>query len=120
MSRRNILKKFQVLSDADSTVLSASSPTDVSGLDNITYLIEIGASVDGELFVEHCEDDKISNLSEFKELNFGEQIILNAANDLEYTIQVKNAGFKHMRLLFADNGGAGNINAWISGNTVGA
>lgn len=120
MSRRRILNKFQVLEGMDSSMSPVSEPTDVSGLDNITYLVEIDPSVDGEMLVEHCEDEKLSDSSVFKELNFGEQVILNSANDLDYTLQIKNAGFRHMRLSFVDNGGSGNINAWISGNTVGA
>lgn len=118
--RRKILNKHQVYSSADSSTNPSSLHTDISGIDNILYVVDIDSSVDGSLVVEQCGDDKIIPSSEFKSLNFGENIVLNSANDTEYTLSIKNQGFKWMRLSFNNNGGSGNINAWISGNSVGA
>lgn len=118
--RRNNLRNFQVLTDGDSTSSLVSTPTDISGFDNITYQIKIDPTVDGELFVEFCNDANVNGSSVFDPLNFSQNLILNSAIDTEYMLKIQNHGFKWMRLSFTDNAGSGVINAWISGNTVGA
>ena len=116
MSRRNIIRKYQVLTDADSTSDPVSIVTDVSGVDFITYQLEIGASVDTELEVQFCNDDS----QDFKPLNFGQSVLLIGSVDQDHMAHIENKGFKFLRLSIADNGGSGNINAWVSGNGRGA
>jgi len=120
MSRRNIIQKYQVYTDSDSTLNESSKQSDISGVDNVTYSALIDSSVNGELKVTVCNDKEITTDSEFKPLDFGEQTIISSANGLDYIFKISNHGFKWMRLEFTNNGGAGLINAWISGNTVGA
>ena len=119
MGRRSILRAFNALKLADSTTNPISEITDVSGLDNITYLVKVDPSVVGEMFVEFSLEEKLDP-GTFDVLSFGEQLIVNGPSETVYSIKVENHGFKWLRLRFADNAGAGQIVAYVSGNTVGA
>ena len=119
-SRRNNLRQFQVYTNANSTTSPVTTATDVSGLDNITYLVTVGSLVNGELKVEFSNAKDLQSAITFYALDFGEQLILDGPTELLYTIKIDNHGFKFMRLTFTNGSGSGNINAWVSGNTVGA
>lgn len=118
--RRNELRQFQLWNDVDSTTNPSSIETDVSGIDNVTYLAQIDPAVVGQFLVRFCNDQFIKPDSIFRELNFGEPLAVNGTNDVNYTMKIENHGFKWMRLYFQNSAGSGNIDAWISGNTVGA
>jgi hypothetical protein len=115
---RKIIKPFQVYSSADSTTNPTSIITDVSGIDKIKYLITVAATVVGTLEVEFSEEE--NNPTTFYPLNFGTTLSINGASEMNYAALIDNYGFKWMRLSFTNNAGTGNINAWISGNSVGA
>lgn len=119
MGRRNILRPFKCFESVDSTTNPTSKITDISGLDNITHLIKIGPAVIGEIFVEFSIEDS-QNPQVFDSLSFGEQLLLSGSAETVYTTKIQNHGFKWMRLRFQNNGGTGVINAFISGNSVGA
>lgn len=118
MGRRNILKAYPVFSNIDITSPPVGPVTDVSGIDNITYMIRCDAGVVAEMGVYvSSDDDPINN---FIALDFGEQILINGSTETEYTIKIQNHGFKYINLDFISNSGTGNLTAHISGNTVGA
>lgn len=119
MGRRNILRPHQILTDADSTLDPISKNTDISGLDNITHLIKVDASVIGEIFVEFSLEES-QDPQVFDPLSFGEPLALNGSVETVYSTKIQNHGFKWMRLRFENNSGTGLLNAYISGNTVGA
>lgn len=118
MGRRNILKPFQVFTDADSATSPSGTSTDVSGLDNITYLIQAQNTVDCEMAVYVYRTDNKSDTP--VPLDFGEQILIDGAVETDYTLKIENHGYKWMVLEFEANTGTGNVNAWVSGNSVGA
>lgn len=118
MSRRNILRPHTVFDESDSTSNPESKATDVSGLDNVTYLFAVDASVIGEMFIEFSLDD--SNPQNWHQLNFGESLVINGSTDTSYLAHIKNHGFKFLRSRFENDAGSGPITGIISGNTVGA
>lgn len=119
MSRRSLIKKFQVFSDADTTSAQSSEATDVSGVDFIFYEVAIGASVNATLSV-YYSNDNVFSASAAKALNFGTTTSLVGSTDTSYIVQIENPGIKWLQLRTANNGGSGNINAWISGTVRGA
>jgi hypothetical protein len=120
MGRRTVLEKFLLINGEDSASTVTSQSTEVSGLDNITYQIVIDSDVESTCEPEFCNDRVLSPDSEFKPLDFGNPLTLSGATDTDYTITIQNQGFKHLRLNISNNGGTGNINAWVTGNCVGA
>lgn len=116
MGRRSLLRKFQVLSSADSAADPTSEVTDVSSVDFITYQIEIANTVDAVLAVEFCNDDS----GDYKELNFNQTLSLDGASETDYLVHVENKAFKNLRLAITNNGGTGSIDAWVSGSVKGA
>lgn len=120
MGRRTVLPKFQVFASEDTTADPESSVSDVSGVDYITYEIDIGASVDADIEVQFCNDARISDSSAFRALNFNQTTPLDGSSDTSGMIHVENQGFKWMRLAVSNNGGTGNISAWLSGTVRGA
>lgn len=117
MSRRNIIKKYQVFTSANTTTNPASIITDVSLVDNIVYQLTVDPSVNAFFAIKVGE---LSDLSDGKVLSFGLTQSLVGATDTDYMIAIQNKGFKWMRIEITNNGGTGNINGWISANTVGA
>jgi spore coat protein U-like protein len=119
MSRRNVLNKYQVWNNLNSTSIIASQESTVDQLDIINYVIKIDPTVNCVIKVEFS-GDKNSQTSAWYELDFNTPIILNGAVDTEYTIQIeKHSAFK-IRLNAVSNSGTGLINAWITGNNLGA
>lgn len=119
MSRRNVLNKYQVWSNLNSASITASQESTVDQLDVINYIIEVDPSVDCVIKVEFS-GDKNSQVPDWYELDFNTPIVLDGAVDTEYTIQIeKHSAFK-MRLNAVSNSGTGLINAWITGNNLGA
>jgi len=119
MGRRNLLTKYQVFTNADSTTAEESEKTVIDQLDNIKYTIVIGASVDCEVEVQFS-DDKITKDEVWRPLKFASALTLVGATDTEYTIIIKEAVSHKLRLFITNNAGTGTINAWISGNDIGA
>lgn len=119
MSRRSLIKKFQVLSSVDSTSAQSSEETDVSGVDFIFYEITVDAAVNATLSVYYSNDSTF-NSSTAKVLNFGTTTSLVGATDTSYIVQIENPGIKWLQLRTANNGGTGNISAWISATVRGA
>ena len=120
MSRRSLLKKHQVLKDANSASLVQSESTDISGLDFIQYHLEVGALVVSTFEIQFCNDDKITSISSWKPLDFGQVTNLNGAQDTSYLVLIENRGFKYIRIALTGGTGSGLVNAWISGNVRGA
>lgn len=121
MARRNTLRRFQVFDNADTTTSPTGPFTDVSGLDFITYLIIVDPTVNCEMAVYFKNDEFNQTGQTSYKLDFGEQIILDGSLDTEYTLKIENHGFKWLSIQFEnDLGGTGNLNAWVSGTTVGA
>lgn len=119
MGRRSIIREFQVLSDSDSTTNPDSTQTDVSGVDFITYRLAIGAAVNANFQVKFMNGDQF-NASQAEALNFGQTLSLVGATDQDCMVVIENKGFKWMYLDVTNNGGTGNINAWITGTVRGA
>lgn len=119
MSRRNIIKKFQVLTSANSTAVQSSEVTDVSAVDYITYQISVDATVNATLSV-YFSNDTTFDASSAKSLNFGLSTPLNGASDTSYVVHIENKGFKWLQVRTTNNGGTGNISAWVTGTNRGA
>lgn len=120
MSRRSLLKKHQVLTNADSTLSPTSESTDISGIDFIQYQIEVDPDVVAEFEIQFCNDERIDSTSLWKPLDFAQATTLNGVDDSFAMVLIENRGFKHLRFVISANGGSGNINVWISGNVRGA
>ena len=120
MSRRQIIKKYKVLDAVDTSTDPMSLQTDVSGVDFITYEIDLDSTVDATLKVEFCNDDFISSSSVFKELDFQQVLSLNGSVDAYGVVHIANQGFKWLRLAITNAGGTGLISAFISGSVRGA
>lgn len=120
MSRRQLIKKYRVLNGVDTTTNPTSQQTDVSGVDFITYELEIGSSVNAILSVQFCNDDIISSSSVFRPLDFQQTLSLVGASDAFGVVHISNQGFKWLRLAIANNGGTGNVTAHITGAGRGA
>jgi len=119
MSRRHLIRKFQVLTNSDSTTSPSSIATDVSGVDFITYQVECALASDCFLSVYFSNDDQFSS-SNKTELDFGSPLVIIGATDTSYTIHIENLGFKWLQLSFTNNGGTGLLNAFITGAGRGA
>lgn len=119
MSRRHLIRKFQVLTDSDSTTSPNSIATDVSGVDFITYQIDCASSVNSFLKVYVSNDDQF-NSSNKTELDFDTTLTIIGASDTSYTIHIENLGFKWLQLSFTNNGGTGLLNAFVTGAGRGA
>lgn len=120
MSRRQIIPKFLLLDAVDSTASPTSESTVVDLVDFITYQLKIDSTVNSILQVEFCNDKVLFQDSLFYPLDFKEVLNLVGATEEDYTIKISNHGFKNMRLKITNNGGTGNISAWITGTSVGA
>lgn len=120
MGRRSILNKYQVLNAVDSTTNPESIETDISSVDYITYEFILDATVDADLSVQYCNDARITSASTFKDLNFGSTTPLDGSIDAGGIVHIKNMGLKWMKLVITNNGGTGNISAWVSGTVGGA
>lgn len=119
MGRRNIIREYQVLSNSDTTTSPDSAQTDVSSVDFITYRIAVGATVNASVSVKFMNAE-IFSAADAEALNFGQTLSLVGATDQDYMITVENKGFKWMFLDIANNGGTGNVSAWITGTSRGA
>lgn len=119
MGRRSLINKFRVLNAEDSTTNPRSTETDVSSVDKVSYQISIDNTVNAIAKVKFY-NDKTFVAASAKELDFQQTLSLNGASETDYMIQIENQGFKWLFLDITNNGGTGNISAWISGNTVGA
>ena len=119
MSRRSIIKKYQVLTSADSTTSPNSTQTDVSGIDLITYQLKLDPLVVADLVVSFSNDE-VFNQSNITALNFSQTTSLIGSVETEYLVHIENQGFKWLQVQVVDNGGSGNVNAWIIGAGRGA
>lgn len=119
MSRRNVLNKYQVWSNLNSTSITASQESTVDQLDVINYIIKIDSSVNCVIKVEFT-GDKNSQTPAWYELDFNTPIVLDGSVDTEYTLQIEKHSAYKMRLNAVSNSGTGLINAWITGNNLGA
>jgi hypothetical protein len=119
MSRRNTLKRHQVLAAVNSTSTQTSEKTDITGLDKITYEFLLDLPVNALLEVQ------VSNVSapadaDFLSLNFNQTLSLIGSSNTTGLVHISNEGFKWLRLKTSNNGGTGNVSAWISGTSRGA
>lgn len=119
MSRRNILNKYPVWINANSALVTNSSESTVDQLDYVKYVLKIDPTVNCEIAVEFS-DDKNIQAPVWSVLDFNTPIILNGASETEYTLQIEKHSCFKMRLKIVSNSGTGLINAWITGNNVGA
>lgn len=118
MGRRSILPSFQVLTNQDSASSFQSEPSEVEGVDTFAYDITVGASVNGSMTIQYCNERNESDY-DWKDIDFGETTSLNGGTETNYRFEIKNS-FKRVRLSWVNNAGTGNINAKIYGMTVGA
>jgi hypothetical protein len=81
----------------------------------------VDPTVVGELFIEFT-DDKSQNPDQlvWKAFDFAQPLIIDGATDTEYFITLKEHSAQSMRLSFVNNGGTGNIDAWIVATNIGA
>lgn len=119
MSRRNLIKKFMVIDNADTTTDPISEASDVSGVDFITYQLDIDPTVDANLIVSFSNDPILSE-AVFTSLDFGMATTLVGATETAYLVHIENKGFKWTQIQIANNGGTGNTYAWITGAGRGA
>jgi hypothetical protein len=119
MSRRNVLNKYQVWSNLNSTSITASQESTVDQLDVINYIIKIASSVNCIIKVEFSGDKNLQT-PVWYELDFNTPIVLDGSVDTEYTIQIEKHSAYKIRLNAVSNSGTGLINAWITGNNLGA
>ena len=119
MGRRNIIREYQVFSSADTSTSPDSAYTDVSGVDFITYRIAVGATVNAIASIKFMNGDTFS-AADAEALNFGQTLSLVGATDQDYMITIENKGFKWLYIDIANNGGTGNVSAWITGTSRGA
>lgn len=119
MSRRQIVRKFNVWTDLDSENPEPSISTVVQQVDNVIYVLEIDPTVSGVLEVEFCnEPDGQPEI--WKPMDFGETLALNGAVDTDYEINISKHSRHKMRLNFTNGSGTGNISAWYASSSVGA
>ena len=119
MSRRNVLKKYQLLNNEESSASIQSKETDVQQLDFVTYQLEIESTVNAFLSVYFSNDERFDPTN-IRELNFETQMQLDGSVDSQYLIHIENPGFKWLLLGISDNGGNGGVSAWVTGNVRGA
>lgn len=120
MSRRHIIRKYQLLDQADTTTNPESAFTDVQQVDFVSYEFGLDATVNATLDVQYCNDERIDASSVFKDLDFNQTLILDGSVDTDGIVHVENKGFKFLKLKITNNGGTGNIDAWITGLNRGA
>ena len=120
MSRRQVIKKYQLLDQADTTTNPESTHTDVQQVDFVTYELGLDATVTALLSVQYCNDERIDASSVFKDLDFSQTLTLDGSVDTDGIVHVENKGFKFLKLSITNNGGTGNVDAWITGLTRGA
>jgi hypothetical protein len=119
MSRRSVLKKYQIFDDADTTTNPESVETDISSVDFATYHLEAEAGVDALIDVYFCNDKEFT-VAASKKLFFQNQPTIEFAVDTDVLIHVENKGFKWVYIKITNAGGTGNINGWVTGNVRGA
>lgn len=119
MGRRSQISKYQVLTDADSAANPVSTETDVSGVDFLIYQLEASVSVNALLYV-YFTNERIFNPNDIEKLNFGQSTPLVGSIDNKYMVVIENKGFKWMQIVVENNGGTGNVNAWVTGTVRGA
>jgi len=119
MSRRSIIRKFQVFTGEDTSLNPLSIPSDVSGVDSITYQLSIDPAVNASMEIHFSNDEKFDQASTEK-LDFGQLTTLLGSTDESYIVHIANKGFKWLQVRVIDNGGSGNVNAWITGTVGGA
>lgn len=120
MSRRQIVKKYPLFSQVDTTSTQTSSETDVQQVDFITYQFTLDISVNVIIEIQYCNDERISASSVFKPLDFEQTINLVGSSHTDGLIHIENRGFKFIRVKSTNNGGAGNISCWVTGVGRGA
>lgn len=120
MGRKLIINKHQVFDVADSAIDPESSITDVGQVDIVRYDLVVDSTVDGTLSVEVALEGDLE-APVFRPLDFGPTpLVINGAVDTEYSVLINQVSFKKIKLKFNDNGGSGNIDAWIYATTRGA
>ena len=120
MGRRTILPKFQVFKNVSTVGNPSSDITECTPVDRITYEVEIDPTVNAQLEVHYCNDPRISDSSLFKPISFNQPTPLDGSMNTQGMVHIQNLGFKHLRLVVLNNGGTGNIRAWVSGTVEGA
>jgi hypothetical protein len=120
MGRRTQLPKYHLLTAVDSSTSPESEATEVGTVDFITYQFKLDPTVDANLEVHFCNDDRLLEDSIFSPLPFGIPMPLMGATDAEGLVHIVNGGFKWLKLVILDNGGSGNVDAWITGTVRGA
>lgn len=123
MSRRHELNRYKAFTNADTTTDPASAETDISGLDKILYQVQIDPTVVATLSVMNSGGNKYDSNNAFPlplDFQSNTDIVLDGSIETDYLIRLDNYGLKWLRLELTNNAGTGNINAWITANSVGA
>lgn len=119
MSRRNVLKKYQLFNGENTSLNPVSKETDVSQLDFVTYQLTIDPTVNATLLVLFSNDERF-DASNVQELDFGSPIVLDGATESQYLLHIENNGFKWLLINIVNNTGFGLASAWVTGNVRGA
>lgn len=120
MSRKLRAPKYLILNASDSTTSPISTETGVKQLDTVLYSITVGASVNAILEVQGSSDDENTFTKTFESLDFAQTLSLNGAAETQYQIVIRDNPYAFMRLKITNNGGTGNITAYVSGVSKGA
>lgn len=119
MGRKLIIPKHVLKDNQDATAAFTSDPTDCSSVDVITYDLKINGNIIGDAYVQYCNDTRISENSEWKDLSFGEPLVFDASVEQDYKIEMKVA-FRHVRIDWSASSGVGDLSLSVYGTTVGA
>jgi hypothetical protein len=119
MGRKHIINGYQLITAQDGTGAITSEPTDCSQVDKITYDVTLTGTIASTAVIEYCNDTRITPQSVWKELDFGEALLMSAATEANYKLDIE-VSFRHARFKWAAGSGSGNISVSVFGTTVGA
>ena len=123
MSRKNFIKSFILLDNADLTASHTSVETNVVMVDKAGFYITwSNAAAVGEIVVEARITDPNLPLKagDWFSLDFGSAIAINAAANQSIQIILNELQFTDMRIRYIPTSGTGTINARLSTKSVGA
>jgi hypothetical protein len=119
VGRKQRAPKYTIWSAVDTTTAPTSDGTGVKQLDTVLYEITVGASVNAILEVQGSTDDD-NEPKTFSSIDFNQTLSLIGSTDTAYQVLIRDNPFNTIRLKLTNNGGTGNITAYVSGVAKGA
>ena len=120
MGRKNVVKTYKIMEEADLSGNIESSVTNVINLDSGSiHIIWTGSSPVGTITVEATNDDPESSSAQYRELGLGSAISISG-NSGEHDIVFTYLPFRAIRLIYTRSSGTGSISATLSAKTLGA